>query len=350
MTTRSRSVWQQMPAKERRAIGASVGSAGLPTAALALYARWWQLETWLRSLLYVELRAAHGVDWASHIGQGALSRQEKDKLRTYMASPDWDDPLAYLDVGKLFPLLDNSWDLVGPSLFEQSAFQGRVNELLAIRNRIGHLRRPHADDLSRLEQTLRDLEKGAFEALASYNREAYIDEHLQDPVADAWIAGNHRTARRLIDHAQRQYDTDIRVTYTKRPWAGPLDSGDPISGSRGYLWRVDFIMRGRHLNIPALWRDSYLDRHARKLLVHLIVRHASGVSVVFPAVDNSVEISDAIGDVFDAVLANSSTFPPGVSLKGDYLARIPPLDPRVQISTGWTIVDDTTVPITIFAA
>lgn len=33
-------------------------TAGVPAEALGFFARWWQLENWLRLLVYLELRAA----------------------------------------------------------------------------------------------------------------------------------------------------------------------------------------------------------------------------------------------------------------------------------------------------
>src|SRR3712207_5206205 len=45
----------------RAATGGDVGV--LPARSVALYARWWQLETWLRELIYVELRALYGSTW-----------------------------------------------------------------------------------------------------------------------------------------------------------------------------------------------------------------------------------------------------------------------------------------------
>ena len=38
-------------------------SHGVSSEALAVYARWCQVENWLRLLLYLELRAKHGRDW-----------------------------------------------------------------------------------------------------------------------------------------------------------------------------------------------------------------------------------------------------------------------------------------------
>src|SRR5665811_174297 len=36
---------------------------GMPARAAGVFARWWQLETWLPDLMHVELRAKHGRAW-----------------------------------------------------------------------------------------------------------------------------------------------------------------------------------------------------------------------------------------------------------------------------------------------
>jgi hypothetical protein len=214
--------------------------SGVPGRSVALYARWWQLETWLRSLAYVELRAESGERWTDRLDVGALQRQSRDQARAYMASPDWKDPLAYLDASKLFDLLDRNWSLFEPSLISRGSWQGRRDELLAIRHRIGHLRRPHRDDLMRLEQTLRDLEHGAVRTLRAYNRryDPY-PQQASDPVVTGWVAGQHPVAQRLLEHAERQYGTSLRLTYSVRRWATEFADG-PVSGSRGVLWHADF--------------------------------------------------------------------------------------------------------------
>ncbi|MFJ6633324.1 Swt1 family HEPN domain-containing protein [Streptomyces sp. NPDC091376] len=322
----------------------------MPEETLALYSRWWQLETYLRSLIYVELRASHGVDWINHIGQSAMTRQQKDEARSYMATADWEDPLSYLDVGRLFPLLEANWSLVERSLMNKEALMARASELLAIRHRLGHLRRPHPDDLSRLEQTLRDLEKGAFTAFAAYNREYYPGREIADPVVAAWVREEHPTAKRLIKHAQLQYDVVFRLSYTIRPFATAPSDGAAISGGAGLLWRATFHMRGQEVRPSTLWRDSYLDLSARQLLVHMLIDHGT-VSFTFPAVDDSKRVADAIGEAFDAVLLSAR---PYRGLSERELVESPMrsihLDPRIQINSVWNVVDDTTVPITIFGA
>lgn len=108
------------------------------------------------------------------------------------------------------------WDQFGYALLERNAWEGRQTELKQIRNRIGHLRAPHADDLGRLEQTLRDLERGTFIALASYNRRHQPDVDRDDPVTIGWIRGEHEDARRWLDHADRRYETRLSVTVSRR--------------------------------------------------------------------------------------------------------------------------------------
>jgi len=71
---------------------------GVPGYASALHARWWQLETWLRSLAYVELRSKFGSSWTGRISQKALRYAQNEARLAYMPSPDAELLLAYLDV------------------------------------------------------------------------------------------------------------------------------------------------------------------------------------------------------------------------------------------------------------
>ncbi|MEU1279149.1 Swt1 family HEPN domain-containing protein [Streptomyces sp. NPDC005805] len=325
----------------------------MPQEVLALYSRWWQLETYLRSLLYVELRASHGVEWINHIGQGATHRREQDKARRYMATADWEDPLSYLDVSKLFPLLEANWDLVEPSLMDKDVLFSRVPELTSIRNRLGHLRRPHPDDLNRLEQTLRDLEGGAFTAYSTYNEDRVADSKLDDPVVAAWGRGEHETAQRLINHARDQYEVNFHLSYSLRPSGQRPTRGAPVTGTRGAIWKATFLLLSRDVKIPALWRDSYLNRNARELLIHMLVDFGS-ISFTFPAIDDGKRVSDAIGEAFDAILLNSHRGSPGRMPTerevSETAMRSIHLDPRIQTGSGWNIVDETTVPVRIFGA
>jgi hypothetical protein len=161
--------WVSSPRRVRESISRAVDQ-GVPAAAVAFYARWWELETWLRQLVYTELRAKYGVGWLQHLAQQAPTRAARDEINRYMATPDASNVLAYLDVAHLFDLIGstNHWPLFEPSLVPKMRWDGTVQELRELRHRNAHCRRPHADDLTRVEQVLSDLQQGARTALESH--------------------------------------------------------------------------------------------------------------------------------------------------------------------------------------
>jgi hypothetical protein len=251
----------------RAAIGPAIENAQMPPAVLALYARWWQIETWLRQLVYVELRSRDGTAWEANLDAETVKRLKRDRRQPYMASPDWEDPIAYLDAAKLFDLIEQNWELFELTLLDRDGWSGRRSELLKIRHRLGHLRRPHKDDLARLEQRLRDLEGGAFRALSSYNDLMNLqDVDPSDPVIDGWFHGNHSDADRLIEHTRRTYNIHFRLRYSLRPWAGPVAPGARISGHPGALWHVTLNQMGRYTQVDELWRNYHTDDRARELV------------------------------------------------------------------------------------
>lgn len=346
------SAWDRLPADVTTALSAVLDSHDMPSRALALYARWWQLETWLRSLAYIELRSRDGLDWSSNLDTQAENRRKKDKQYEYMASPDWDDPLAYLDTSRLFELIDNNFDLFELVLPARGSWTGRKDELLGIRNRIGHLRRPHNDDLGRLEQTLRDLEHGAFRAVTSYNRYWNI-EHLDqaDPIVASYHHDQYPNSEQLLAYVERRCDISVRLSFTVRPWAQYPTKGTPASGQPGILWHVNFYPRLRRFDIPRLWRD--LGPLTRQVLVHLLVPDIGHISATFSAVDDTDMVAIAIGNMLRSVINCSRDLRPDEITEGyedNPLYRLPPLDSRIQIRTALWLVDESMTPISLFGA
>lgn len=323
---------------------------GTPPEATALYARWWQLETWLRSLVYVERSARDGRRWADSLPSRAEMLERADLRHGYMASPDAQARLAYLDAGPLLnDVITDDWELYADALIDKDAWKGRVVELRQIRHRIGHCRRPHQDDLARLEQTLRDIDAGAFRAVAAYNRGTKPDRRLDDPLVDAWVGGSHPDAARLLKHAQSNYDIQFHLRYSRRPWAEQRERDEPITTRSGYLWHAQFV-GSRPVDIRKLWCDTGLDV-AKELVVYMTANDPFAVEFSFAAVDNATEIADAIGSCFDAVLTHPYYhWDASLDASEQWLRRHGDLDARVQIATAWSIVDDSTKPITMFAA
>lgn len=318
----------------------------MPPEPLAIFARWWQFETWLRDVAYLELRSRYGIAWNEKVAQ-AVGRQRQDAVFTHMPGADNENPIAYLDYSQLVSIIDEHRDLFDYVLFEPKSWQGRQEELKRIRHRIGHMRRPHADDLARLEQTLRDLERGAFIACASYNRQATPDPaHHSDAMTLGWVKQEHPTAARLIDHADRQYGTRLMVSTSRRPWAS---SGGSLEARPGLLWHAHFYVRDRTIDMQTLWREL---RSVWPSLVHVLSNDPGQVELTFSAVDGGAVIADAIGYAFDALLFSIKRrpFPETDEEWEAWRRRTSTIDYRVLVDSSWSIVDDSTLPISMFGA
>ncbi|MEV5972004.1 Swt1 family HEPN domain-containing protein [Streptomyces sp. NPDC051921] len=331
----------------RAAVGGVVADGAMPAESLATYARWWQIETWLRELAYVELRARYGESWIDQV-KLALGRQRQDAEFKHMSTADSENPLAYLDYSQLLTVIEANWDHMGYALLEKRSWDGRQEELKRIRHRIGHVRKPHQDDLGRLEQTLRDLERGAFIACASYNRRRAPDpENFTDPVTTGWIGGEHVTAQRLIRHAKAQYGVTLKVTASQRPWAVWPDS---VENASGILWHAEFYMRHRTLEPTALWSQ------VRRLspIVHVLTADPHAITFTFSAVDDSHLISDLIGACFDSVLTCirpvvKSVTDMDVREFRQWSNKVASVDYRVMGVSVWSTVTESTVPISMFS-
>lgn len=131
----------------------------------------------------------------------------------------------------------------------------------------------------------------------------------EDPLAKAWVIGEHRDARRLLEHADRQYETGFQLEYSVRPWAS--HPPDDSLGSPGILVHATWILRDDALVPPrAFWEDTGLDaRGARDLIVFVTHPYDSMVSVTFSGADDPGAVADAIGTCFDAVLGQRDRHP-----------------------------------------
>ena len=313
--------------------------SGVPGEAIAFYGRWWQLETWLREMVYVELRSRYGAAWTGELDEIAHKRAKGEDRNFYMTSADSEELLAYADASALFGLIEARWPLFETFLPPRRRWEGVADELRELRNRNAHCRRPHQDDLTRLEQALRDLEAGAWRFYTSY-LDTQVVIKSRDPLARSWVAGRHSTAMRLLKHAERQYETRFRLSYSARPWT-TLPAVDEISGTAGVLWHAHWVIGGRDLNVVRLWKEIERSRAQRDLIVHLLFDIGS-VTATFAAVDDPDAIADAVGHVFDALLTESRPAHPGADLEtwGASWTRGAELLPRcVQVNTPLTLVD-----------
>jgi len=166
----------------------------VPPSAVRLFRMSWQLETWLRMLVYVELRAAR-QDWEQPIQkhvQGWPPRSlQSDKRLHHMATPH-QAALSYLTFGELWDVISDAdnWPLFAPYFPPKENADVRVKEVKTIRNRVAHFRQPHPQDAARLELFLRDMEAGIRRFCSRYTIGKRPRDPADDPVtkrlAESW--------------------------------------------------------------------------------------------------------------------------------------------------------------------
>jgi len=243
-----------------------------------------------------------------------------------MASTDDDYPLAHLDVRRLFLLLTEHWSATRHGIgLSPTTWNGRVEELSAIRNRMAHGRRPHSDDVLRIEQTLRDLEVAARSTLQAYVTCSSVDPSLPDPVADAWVRLQHPNAH-LVEHGRRNKGIYFELQHCVLPWA--LNLG-PASGTPGQFWAMQVVCDDRHIDIADFVAESAVEVSTR-WIGHILSPSPTCLVVTFPMVDDPSDVSDAIGRCLEA--AFSSAIPgrePGERVAA--LRKVRSYDSRIDI-------------------
>lgn len=147
---------------------------------LRAFLRLYQLETWTREMVYMELKAYYGMDWWDE-AEEALRRARfpvnltsrylaKDKQHPHISTPE-NDPLWFISFESLLKIIFDAklWKLFDSYFTTKRLLRVRFEEILPIRNRIAHCRDLHAYDVDRLEQLMRDFDQGFWRFCTSYN-------------------------------------------------------------------------------------------------------------------------------------------------------------------------------------
>jgi hypothetical protein len=159
----------------------------VPTSAIPVFRLCWQLETWLRTIVYVELRA-NQIDWESPIQAKVrdwpLRPLENDKRLHHMATSHR-AALSYFSFAQLWEVISSSshWPLFAPYFPPKGNTDVRMEEVKAIRNRIAHFREPHVNDLARLELFMKDMEPGIRRFCSRYTTEKVPKNPAEDTVS-----------------------------------------------------------------------------------------------------------------------------------------------------------------------
>lgn len=271
----------------------------LPNQALSTYARLWQLETWLRRMVYVELRALRGDGW--NTGIDADRHLNADKRLRHMPTPE-NDPLSYISFSQLTHLVRDHWDAFACYLPPQDIWLAKLEEIGQIRNRIAHFRSGHTDDYPRVLQFLRDLDRGFWSFCTSYNDPEPILPAADDPVTSHFLPydpfpwteiRSKKWAR--IGHASSDMILSVTVEVLRRPWRAKQRV---VDGAAGYLYDVQIIAReGREFDYERfLEGTSKVHSH----LAHICLCTSAGVArLTIPSLLGSEKIIAIVTHALD---------------------------------------------------
>jgi len=269
---------------------------------LDTYARLWQLETWLRRMVYVELCAQKGDGWAAAIEKQKIEEvQKSDKRLTHMTTPER-DLLSYMQFSQLRQLVRDNRALFDPYLPPKNQWEAKTEEIEHIRHRIAHFRLINDDDLRRVEQLLRDVDKGFWHFCTSFNDVQPILPQTDDPVVAhflaldllPWVEVQPKEWAR-VGHVDPGETFGMTVEALCRPWAQWLK---PVAGNAGLLYDVTLYTRGsRHLDYARLLP---ITRELHPHLVYICLdHHAIDIRITIPALlgaDRTIQIVECFLD------------------------------------------------------
>jgi hypothetical protein len=273
----------------------------LPGDRLITYARLWQLEIWFRQLVYVELRAKYADDWNKHIEGGIGHARENDKQLHYMPTPEETD-LSFGSFSVLIKTISKEWPLFASYLPPQRIWDGKIEEVTQIRNRIAHFRKGHVDDHQRVIQLLRDLDSGFFRFCTSLNQSLYpLSIDTSDPVIQASAQLNPYVKRgpgrnHLSDRLE------IKLEIVPRPWSPVPNDFNEVIGYPGYFYDLNIhSYAGRVFHYENLLRDTkYVHDH----VVYIVLESDSdNLRIVLPSLLGKEKLIEII-DIFIQASAN----------------------------------------------
>lgn len=256
----------------------------VPERSLRVYARLWQFETWLRRMVYVELRALLGDDWDATFT--TARHREKDKRLTHMPGPEA-DALSYGQLSNLLAAIDDHWACFSSYFPPHELWRAKLQEVSQIRHRVAHFRVGHADDYYRLLQFLRDVDGGFWRFCTSYNDVQPVLPQSDDPVTShflsldplPWVEIDDKCWAR-VGHVDKSKVVAMTVNVTRRPWAATTARPEAAAG-----WYYDatlYAQGGRCLDLPRLLETS---RRLQPHLGHVMLGHGSdSIRLTLPAV------------------------------------------------------------------
>ncbi len=276
----------------------------LPTERFSTYSRLWQFETWLRIMVYVELRSRHGDAWHQYLKLSNYRPLENDKKLSHMSTSD-QLQTSFMQLNDLLKTVSSNWKLFQPYLPPQPIWDAKLLEISQIRHRIAHFRSGHENDLDRVEQLLKDVDKGFWTFCSSYNSDDFFRPPPEDEVLKAFLyldpfpwteVGESIWAR--VGVADSHQPLSVKIDILRREW---LESRPPdqIAGEYGYLYSVTIFPRRDERIEHSQFLSSTQPTHPH--VCHVCLGYApSSVRVTLPAILAKTALIEIIESLIQA--------------------------------------------------
>lgn len=275
----------------------------VPPSAIRLFRMSWQLETWLRLIVYVEFRAAV-CNWEVYIESFFNPKRLKsDKSLHHMATPHG-SKLLYLTLNDLWKLVsaNENWNFFEHYFPPKDNLIPRIEEILAIRNRVAHSREPHENDVARMRLFLRDLESGFRNFCARYSntepvvREDGVAERLQEE----WPRIGHCTELFVPAvgwlYAPEPFTTSPKLGGKLERLTHPSREGSNL----GLIYRLTVLgVKGWQLDIRKYVETS---QHLSDKIIHWMVPEEDIALVTIPAVLGEETVYEIVHDLLHIAL------------------------------------------------
>lgn len=270
----------------------------------ALYKDLWQLEVWLRRLVYVELKAKYGPAMAGQFHK-AKTILQNDQAFHHMPTTEG-QLISYILLPGLMVLIDAHWSIFEDYLLPRKQWDARMEEIVQIRNRVAHFRHGHADDGPRVRQMLRDLDPKMWRLCVSLSTVNVMMRPTVDPVVAAFV---HMEDLPYVEvrpnewarcgtkepHAAMAFQLDV----IKRPWANLAPSA---CDEEGYIYQAYFYARGgRHIQVErVLERMNWL---SDDILLLGLGGLSDSLTLLLPAKLGLVRLKEVIEYTHELVLS-----------------------------------------------
>lgn len=259
----------------------------VPSSARRLFRMAWQLESWLRTIVYVELRAQR-VDWEEPIKKAVNNwpphPQTKDKELTHMITHH-QGVLSYLTFGELWKIISHkdNWPFFETYFPPEANTSTKIEEVRTIRNRVAHFREPHKYDEARFRQFLQDVEGGVRRFCNRYTTGCFCEnDPVVEKLEDSWENIGYGYEMLCLDERWLYAPGDGRIRPQMHAKLKMLAHDRYTKGSHeGVIYRLEISPSlDRRLNVADFLSSTH---RLHGEIIHIFVKSENEVAITIPA-------------------------------------------------------------------